>query len=543
MKTKYILLLVAALSDATAARGDMSQQAYIKASNTDMFDQFGFALALAGDTLVVGANIEASSATGINGDQTDNSDPNAGAAYVFVRDGTNWTQQAYLKASNTESGDNFAYVAADGDTIVVGASREASGATGVNGDESDNSVANSGAAYVFVRNGTNWTQQAYLKASNTGADYRFGVPSISGDTIAIGSVNEASNATGVNGNQTNINAPKSGAVYIFVRSGTNWTQQAYIKASNSQSNDFFGFSVGLSGDTLVVGAYGEDSNGDPNNDTKSGSGAAYVFVRNGTNWTQQAYLKASNTAVNDIFGYSVAISGDTILVGAPDESSGLVRTNGNGAGAAYVFVRNGTNWTQQAFLKASNRGTGDGFGVSVSISGDIAVAGALTEFGGGTGVNPDGADNTVYNAGAAYVFVRNGTNWSQQAYLKPSNTSDHFDFGGAVAVSGETVVSSAFGDRSRDTGVNGSQNDDGWSSAGAAYVFTGFSPPPPLSITQSNANIRVSWPGSAAGFTLEQADALDGNWLEIPPPYQTNSAQTFITLAPSPGKKFYRLRR
>src|SRR5215471_2586443 len=203
MGTKHILILMAALSGATTARGTISQQAYIKASNTDVYDQFGFALALDGDTLVVGANIEASAATGVNGDQTDNSAYNAGAAYVLVRDGTNWSQQAYLKASNTESEDNFNYAAISGDTIVVGASREDSSATGVNGNQADNSAVNSGAAYVFVRNGTNWTQQAYLKASNTGSDYRFGVPAISGDTIAIGSLREASNAKGVNGDQAN----------------------------------------------------------------------------------------------------------------------------------------------------------------------------------------------------------------------------------------------------------------------------------------------------------------------------------------------------
>src|SRR5215831_5975309 len=117
MKTTYALILLAALPGAAAAQGAMSQRAYIKASNTDRGDQFGSSVALSGNTLVVGANFEASAATGVNGNQTDNSAHNAGAAYVFVRDGTNWSQQAYLKASNTESNDNFSRVAISGDTI------------------------------------------------------------------------------------------------------------------------------------------------------------------------------------------------------------------------------------------------------------------------------------------------------------------------------------------------------------------------------------------------------------------------------------------
>src|SRR5262249_8523327 len=153
-----------------------------------------------------------SAATGVNGNQNDDSAFDSGAVYVFVRDGTNWTQQAYLKASNTEGaspgsslGDEFGYsIAISGDTIVVGAASEDSSATGVNGDQTNNKATDSGAAYVFVRSGTNWSQQAYLKASNTGAGDVFGrVVSISGDTVAVSALLEDSNATGVNGSQTN----------------------------------------------------------------------------------------------------------------------------------------------------------------------------------------------------------------------------------------------------------------------------------------------------------------------------------------------------
>ena len=147
----------------------LAQQAYLKASNTEADDQFGGSVAVSGDTVVVGATGEDSNATGINGNQNNNSAVNAGAAYVFVRSGATWTQQAYLKASNTGANDVFGIsVAISGDTVVVGAANEDSNATGINGNQSNNSAADAGAAYVFVRNGTIWTQQAYLKASNTG---------------------------------------------------------------------------------------------------------------------------------------------------------------------------------------------------------------------------------------------------------------------------------------------------------------------------------------------------------------------------------------
>ena len=158
----------------------------------------------------------------------------AGAVYPVTIDPT-FTQQAYLKASNTEAIDNFGFaVAVAGDTVVVGAHREDSNATGVNGNQADNSAFDAGAAYVFVRSGTTWTQQAYLKASNTGADDRFGWSvAVAGDTVVVGAINEESNATGVNGNQADNSATNAGAAYLFVRSGTTWTQQAYLKASNT----------------------------------------------------------------------------------------------------------------------------------------------------------------------------------------------------------------------------------------------------------------------------------------------------------------------
>jgi hypothetical protein len=472
------------------AENKTSQQAYLKPSNTDMGDEFGSLVAVSGDTVVVGAPYEFSSATGVNGNQNDNSAAYSGAAYVFVRSGSSWSQQAYLKASNTDASDYFGEtVAVSGDTIVVGASFEASNAIGVNGNQNDDSAARAGAAYVFVRSGTTWSQQAYLKASNTESGDSFGNSvAISGDTIVIGAELEDSSATGVNGDQTNNLASFAGAAYVFVRSGGTWNQQAYLKASNTDTDpnarDAFGCSVAVSGDTIVIGAHREDSdaigvNGDQTNNDLPESGAAYVFVRSAGTWNQQAYLKASNTDGGDFYGNAVAVSGDTVVVGAWYEDSNATGVNGDQtnnlaamSGAAYVYVRSGGSWSQQAYLKASNTDAADNFAYSVSISGDRIVVGAFDEDSNATGVYGNQNDNSADHSGAAYLFTRSGGSWSQLFYIKPSNTNAADLFGHSVAISGETFISGARHEASNATGVNGNQNDNSATNAGAAYVFT-----------------------------------------------------------------------
>ena len=468
----------------------IAQKAYLKASNTGAGDHFGDAVSVSGDTVVVGAFGESSAATGVNGDETDNSALGAGAAYVFVRDAGGWSQQAYLKVSNTDLGDQFGgSVAVSGDTVVVGASGEDSSAIGVNGDQSDNSALSAGAAYVFVRSGGSWSQQAYLKASNTGGVDAFGESvAVSGDTVVVGAWNEESNADGVNGDQSDNSTEGAGAAYVFVREDGTWSQQAYLKASSSGLFDRFGKSLSVSGDTLVVGAWGEDSNatgvnGNESNEDAMDSGAAYVFVRNDKIWSQEAYLKASNTGREDVFGWSVSVSGDTVVVGAYREESSATGVNGNQndnsaifAGAAYVFVRRGSNpclevWCQEAYLKASNTGFLDRFGWSVAVSGDTVVVGAEREYSGATGVDGDQDDNSKPSSGAAYLFVRKDESWSQQAYLKASNTGEADTFGESVAVSGDLVVVGAYAEDSNATGVNGDEGDNSAETAGAAYVF------------------------------------------------------------------------
>jgi HJR/Mrr/RecB family endonuclease len=406
-------------------------------------------------------------------------------------------QQAYLKASNTGSGDFFGYsvaLSADGSTLAVGAYGESSAATGIDGDQNSNAAQDSGAVYVFTRSGTTWSQQAYLKASNAGTGDRFGYSialSRDGSTLAVGADQEASNATGIGGDQLNDLALYAGAAYVFTRSGSAWSQQAYVKASNCSTVDRFGTSIALSGDgsTLTVGAPGESSNavgvnGDQSNDLATQAGAVYVFTRSGATWSQQAYVKASNTGFTDLFGQSVALAGNgsTLAVGATLEASRATGVDGDQtdnlaeqAGAVYVLTRSGTTWSQQAYLKASNTGMGDGFGQSVALAGDgstLAVS-ANREDSRATGIGGDQFDNSVTDAGAVYVFGRSGSAWSQQAYVKASNTGADDAFGAGVVLSedGSTLAVGAHQESSSATGIDGAQADDSTRQAGAVYLF------------------------------------------------------------------------
>jgi hypothetical protein len=475
---------------------------YFKASNTGPNDMFGYSVTLSkdGNTMAVGARAEGSNATGINGDQSDNSlgglAGGSGAVYVFIRSGKSWTQQAYIKATNTGVQDAFGMsvsLSADGSTLAVGANGEASNATGINGDQTDNSASSSGAAYVFTRSGTGWSQQAYIKASNTEASDRFGRSvslSPDGSTLAVGANGEASNATGINGDQTDNSVAGSGAAYVFTRSGTSWSQQAYIKASNTGASDSFGMIVSLStdGNTMAVNSQGEGSNatginGDQTDNSVAGSGAAYVFTRSGTSWSQQAYIKASNAEANDYFSYSMNLSadGNTLAVGTPYEDSNAIGINGDQtnnsavtAGAAYVFSRTGTSWSQQAYIKASNAEASDWFGVMLSLSadGNTLAIGASDEASNATGINGDQTDNTVTGSGAVYLFNRSGSSWSQQAYLKAS-TNEIRDSAAWPTLSGDgnTLAVGAFNEDSNATGIGGDQSDNSTWDAGAVYIY------------------------------------------------------------------------
>ena len=417
---------------------DFAQQAYIKASNTGSGDQYGYSIALSGDTLAVGAYREDSNATGIDGDAGDDSLADAGAVYVFVRNGTAWSQQAYIKASNTDSGDRFGIsLALSGDTLAVGAYREDGNATGVDGVASDNSLRTAGrsmctpaaarygasrlisrlpipgvttpsvgaspcpairspwglpgrpasrSASTATRTTTVWPR--LVPSMCTPATARRGpskpisrhpipavtttsaIPSLSPATRSLsGPIGKPSNATGIDGDQDDDSLVNAGAVYVFSRNGAAWSQQTYIKASNTGSDDVFGWSLALCGDTLAVGAAGEASSasgidGNQNDDSAPFTGAVYVFTRSGAAWSQQAYLKASNSGSDDVFGWSLALTGDTLAVGAPREDSKASGIDGDesdnslsDSGAVYLFSRSAAVWSQTAYVKASSTDT------------------------------------------------------------------------------------------------------------------------------------------------------------------------------------------
>lgn len=410
----------------------LGQLAYLKAHNAGVEDTFGDKVAVSGDTVVIGAKVEDGSATTINGADDDLA-ASAGAAYVFVRDaGTGtWVQQAYLKASNGESGDRFgAEVAIDGDTIVVGAENE---------DGEGNSKGNSGAAYVFVRSGESWTEEVILRPSDAASgDWFGGDVAISGDTIVVGAYRE---------NQA----------FVFTRNGQTWTEQQILTGSNTESGDSFGRDVTIDGDTIVVGAFFEGSDaagidGPQDNNNRVASGAAYVFTRNAGTWSQQAYLKASDPVTDDLFGGTLSLSGNTLAVG--------VYHKNQERGAAYIFVRDGSIWSQQDYLEASNMGFQDDFGAALSLSGDLLVVGAAREDGEG--------DTIASDAGAVYAFRRDGVTWSEIAYLKASNFEPSDWFGRGVGISGKTMVAGAFFE---DSSESGGEADNSTENAGAAYIF------------------------------------------------------------------------
>ncbi|MFV1984356.1 MAG: Calx-beta domain-containing protein [Thiohalomonadales bacterium] len=412
----------------------------------------------------------------------------------------------YVKASNTGTRDLFGIslaLSGDGNTLAVGARGEDSSTTGINSTPNEGTGVNAGlnydagAVYVFTLLNSGWTQQAYIKASNTGAGDLFGISvslSSNGNTLAVGSFSEDGGTTGIN-SIPDESALNSGAVYVFSRVNTTWSEQAYVKASNTGGGDRFGISVSLSsnGNTLAVGAKYEDSGTTGINSTPirgtAGTGAVYVFRRVNTTWSQQAYIKASNTGVNDYFGESVALSGNgnSLAVGAayedssttginstPNEGTGVTSGVNYDAGAVYVFTQVNSTWAQQAYVKAGNTGTGDMFGISVALNnnGNTLVVGADGEASSSTGINSTPTESAV-GAGAVYVFRRVNTTWAQQAYVKASNTSGGDRFGISVSLSsdGNTLAVGANKEASSTTGID-SAPDTISANAGAVYLFT-----------------------------------------------------------------------
>lgn len=488
----------------TKIQKPVAQTAYIKASNVHANAVFGSVVDIDGDTAVVGSYADYSNSTTIvNGTtaSTNTSAPYTGAAFVYLRTASNWAQQAYIKAGNAGASDNFGKsVSISGDTIAIGATAESSDQTTITngtGSATNDLKSSSGAVYVYKRTGTSWTQEAYIKASNADFIDKFGtVVSIYRDTLAVGTFFESSNQTTITTTASSNNSNSlSGAVYIFKRTGTSWALEAYIKPSNNRTNLYFGYSIDIYDETLVVGAIGDASNQTSitNGTTASSdtsaviSGAVFVYTRSGTTWTQEAYIKASNNRAGNAFGVSVAIDFNTLAVGSQlEDSNSTTIINGTTAssdtstadsGAVYVYKRSGTIWAQEAYIKPSNNFLGSYFGYSVGLWKNKLVVGAQYERSSQTTINNDGTSSTTDGGGefgAAFLFERTGTNWSQKSYIKSSNLEVSDGFGTSVAISNDTILVGAPNeDANVNTITNGSSAsaDNTISGSGAVFVY------------------------------------------------------------------------
>ncbi|APR82774.1 Fibronectin type III domain protein [Minicystis rosea] len=346
------------------------QQAELVPSDGAVDNGFGWSVSVSGNTAVVGAPF----------DDNDNG-VDAGAAYVFVRTGNTWSPQAKLLADDGGANDQLGFsVSVSGNTAVVGAP----------GDNNENGDL-AGSAYVFVRTGHTWSQRVKLLPQDGGEGDQFGFSvSVSGNTVVVGSPFD-----------DNERGADAGSAYVFTKSGNTWSPRAKLLAEDGVSFDTFGWSVAVSGNTAVVGApFDNNENGDL-------AGSAYVFVSTGNTWSQRAKLLADDGVSFDTFGWAVAVSGHTVVVGAP------IGLGGTGTGSAYVFVQSGNTWPQRAKLLPEDGADGDQFGFSVAVSGDTAVVGTLM---------------TAH----AYVFVQSGNTWPQRVEV------DVFSF--SVAISGDTIV-------------------------------------------------------------------------------------------------------
>ena len=411
MKTTLLptlLMLSMGLSNAPyALTSTLSAASFVEtkltAPDAGVDDQFGRAVAVQGNIAVVGAANQATLGVG------------TGAAYVYEKTTTGWQFQQKLLAFEPLAASFFGIsVAVDGDRIVVGAV----------GDQNAGIFA--GAAYVFVRAGSKWTPEAKLTGSENSAFDSFGISvAIKGDTIVCGAFGNS-----------DFNQSEVGSAYVFQRINGLWLEQQELTAGDPASLARFGLSVALSEDTIAVGSDGDAELG-------FFSGAVYVFTFDGSNWIQQQKLHAQDASESASFGFHVALDGDTLVVGAPQDQVG-----NHTLGAAYVFTRNSHGWLQDRKLVAKDSDVFDGFGLRVAVSDDTIAVGSMAE------------QEAALFGGAAYVYKRNGqSGWTLHEKLFASDAARDDGFGSTVALSNNTLLVGAFG------------KSDVAAFAGAAYVY------------------------------------------------------------------------
>jgi hypothetical protein len=414
MKLFYVFILVLVLTgmNLVYAQCRMSETSRLIADDGIEGDYFGYSVDLSADRAVIGAY------------RDDGNGSNSGSVYVYRLDGDNWVLEAKLSASDGEMNDWFGWsLAISGDTIVVGATgdRDAGDWTG--------------SAYIFRYDGTSWNEQTKLLADGTGyywEEFGFGVAiSADSNTVLIGA------------NKANDNGFKSGAAYIFRIDGSEWFQQTKLLASDGVELATFGNSVAISedGNTAFIGAPGKDTSGHT-------AGSVYVFEFEGGQWLQNQKLIASDAAHGDHFGHSLALSGDTLVIGAYGDDGAEPNDLYCNSGSAYIFNFDSTNWTEQAKLELPDGRCRNQFGWAVDIFDNTVVVGA-----------PDGHWETTYGPGSAYVFGFDGLNWTAKARLISSDVAFGDHFGWSLAVFGEKVL------------VGAELNDMRGPDSGAAYTF------------------------------------------------------------------------
>ena len=408
-------------------------------------DGFGSTVAIEGDVAIIGAPLQDNDAT-----------IDEGAAYGFIKENGVWGDGVKLTASDGSSGFEF------GSAVDIIDNELVVGARGANNQR--------GSVYIFLRAGNSWDETLTLEAaSGTDGDAFGSALAFTGFDLIVGAPENS-----------NVNGTSAGAVYLYNRSGNEWNEQARLIASNSLIQPRFGSAVSISGDTAVIGAEG----------TESDPGAAYVYQRNGVNWSQVAELAASDGAAGDRFGASVAIDGDYIVVGAPADDN----ERGEGAGTVYVFLRGSESWSEQSRLIAQDGSIDDYFGASVTISGDMVAVGA-----------PDDDNTRGEDAGSIYIFERNGAQWSETDRLSASDGVAGDQFGKSVGLQNTTLV--------------GGAPNEGLLKAGAVYVFEQFG-------STWNEEAKLIASDAASGDALGSAVDIDDIYIAAGATERNNGAGT-----------------
>lgn len=440
--TLFILSVAVLFSVSLSAQSwnqESKQTADVRAAN----DNFGQSVAIDGNYAVIGANQEDDDVLG------ENTLNNAGAAFIYKNEGGNWVFYQKIVATDRNTGDFFgASVSIDGDYIVVGAYQEDENASG------SATMSNTGSAYIFKNIEGTWTQVQKICASDRFTDDYFGYSvGVSGDFIAVGAYQEDEDVSGANPQE------KAGSVYIFKNNVGTWEETQKLVASDRSAADYLGCSLSIEGNNLVVGAYLEDENA-----TGSGylnnSGSAYVFLYDGSDWAQVKKLVATDRGAEDFFGFTVSISGDFIAVGAYQEDESTTGTaNMPNSGSAYVFKNNAGTWSQFSKLTASDRDDGDQFGFSISVYNNYLVVSATLEDEDANG------NNTYFNAGSAYIYEFNENAWQQVQKIVPTDRATTDAFGNAVAMGNYNAIVTA---NMEDHDVSG---ENFFTNSGSSYFF------------------------------------------------------------------------